>query len=310
VTRSRRGRAPLARPRPRLTAELLRTPVRHAASVLVLAFIDVLVEKRHRLPYGADGLHDFRVALRRLRSWRRALRPWLPDAGRERPGRALASLADASNDARDAEVGLEWLESQRGLPPQSHREVGRLVRRLRRERRIDSRGFNARVARELDPVVAALRRQLMARADFSLQPSDENPAMRGVHAALIRAHASELGAALARVRSVDDEVFAHRARIVGKRLRYLIEAMTGNRKAKQLLARMRRLQDALGELHDATVLGAHLETLDPVLAARARARTEAAFSRVRRNWLGARGRELCSALVALGGGATQQHAVL
>src|SRR5258708_18455205 len=119
VRRARRGRSSHDRPRPRLTAQLLDAPVRHSSRAVARALLAVVVAERARLPDGPNALHDFRVALRRLRSWQRAFRPWLRDTGRGRTRRALATLADASNDARDAEVGLEWLDVQCELPAQA-----------------------------------------------------------------------------------------------------------------------------------------------------------------------------------------------
>jgi CHAD domain-containing protein len=264
---------------------------------VALALLDVVVAARKRLPDGSDALHDFRVALRRLRSWLRAFRPWLPDTGRRHTRRALAALADASNHARDAEVGLAWLQAQRDLPPPSGRELSRLVHRLRHELRSATRRFNEQLSLEFNPVVNDLERKLVARTGDSLHPGPGNPPTRSVHAALIRAHAADLAAALHRVRTVDDEAFAHRARIAGKRLRYLLQPLTGNPKARQAVRRLIRLQDALGELHDSCVLIERLHLVHPALAQRMSARTARAFARVERGWLGARTKDLHAAFL-------------
>ena len=309
MSSSRRGQTTRVRLRPRLTAALLDAPVRHTASVVALALLDVVVAERGRLPDGSNALHNFRVALRRLRSWLRAFRPWLPDSGRRNTRHALAALADASNHARDFEVGLAWLEAQRDLPPLSRRELSRLVHRLRHELRGATRTFNEHLSLEFTAVVNDLEQELMARAGNSPRPGPGNPPTRTVHAALVRAHAADLGAALRRVRTVDDEAFAHRARIAGKRLRYLLEHVTGNPEARQAVRRLIRLQDALGEFHDACVLIERLHFVHPALVQRTNARMTRAFARVERGWLGATTKRLLAVLLGWGEGARKKGAV-
>ena len=59
-----------------------------------------------------EALHDFRVALRRLRSHLRAYAPY-SDPVPEKLNRRLRRLARTTNAARDAEVQLEWLRRQK-----------------------------------------------------------------------------------------------------------------------------------------------------------------------------------------------------
>ena len=60
-----------------------------------------------------DALHDFRVVVRRLRSWIRAFEPWLRDAVSRKQRRRLSRIADATAATRDATVHLEWLREER-----------------------------------------------------------------------------------------------------------------------------------------------------------------------------------------------------
>ena len=61
---------------------LLTEPTPRAARVIALHLLDVLDTEHERLgrPGDADALHDFRVALRRLRSWLRAYRRDVKDS--------------------------------------------------------------------------------------------------------------------------------------------------------------------------------------------------------------------------------------
>ena len=74
------------------------------------------------------------------------------------------------------------------------------------------------------------------------------------------------------MRGAADERPAHRARIAAKRLRYILEpAETGAAEARRAVRALKALQDLLGELHDAQVLGRELAA-EVERAARRRAR--------------------------------------
>ncbi|OYV66609.1 MAG: hypothetical protein B7Z74_10815, partial [Deltaproteobacteria bacterium 21-66-5] len=118
---------------------------------------------------------------------------------------------------------------------------------------------------------------------------DADVPMRAETAALLRAHRRALAAALRRVRSAADVAAAHRARIAGKRLRYLLEPLRGDRGVARVVARLRTLQDRLGEFHDAQLLRDRLVAEGaPGIAARAEQEGARAFAAFRRSWSRAR----------------------
>lgn len=91
-----------------------------AARGIALEYLAAAQAARQRLREHADNaaLHDFRVALRRLRSTIRLYRLWLDDRVLPRKlCRRLKRLARATNAARDAEVGLAWVKRQRRFLP-------------------------------------------------------------------------------------------------------------------------------------------------------------------------------------------------
>ena len=284
----------MVRPRPRLTPELLDAPVSRTARAVAHEFLEAAVAERGRLPEGGEALHDFRVAIRRLRSWLRAFRPSLDDTVSGRTRRALAALADASNQARDAEVGLEWLAAQRHAHPHARREARALQARLRRELRAAMRRLHRHLADEFETTVLRLDGEVAETVSATTREAKGSSAAR-VLAALIRRHARALAAALGRVHGPGDEAAAHRARIAGKRLRYLIEPLDADPEARRVVQRLKRLQDALGEFHDACVLGARLPASGSALEDRVRTRIALAFTRVRRGWLGRKPAEVRSA---------------
>jgi hypothetical protein len=69
----------------------------------------------------------------------------------------------------------------------------------------------------------------------------------------IRMHAAALRRRLDGVLGVTDDAAVHRARIAGKRLRYLLEPIAPHLNGSAVIDRLKILQDALGDIHDSHV---------------------------------------------------------
>ena len=83
--------------------------------VVALGLLDEAMAEANALAasQGDEPQHDLRVALRRLRSALKILRPWLEDSVRPRHEKRLRRIARSTNEARDAEVQLAWLAGKR-----------------------------------------------------------------------------------------------------------------------------------------------------------------------------------------------------
>jgi CYTH domain-containing protein/CHAD domain-containing protein len=214
------------------------------------------------------------VAARRLRSLVKAHRP--PVGKRVR--RALRELARETAAARDAEVLATLV---RDLAPDAAELAQRFAAR---------RAALVGVRERVDEVVVRVRRRLDA-----VETRVAGPSFAEASIALARAAADELRWWLAQVHSDDDRVEAHQARIAGKRLRYLLEPLGED----QLVGRLRRLQDDLGDLHDLHVLAAEIEPTDP-LAGVVDRRIAEQFAAIEERWLGEASEGLLDAVEALG----------
>jgi len=207
-------------------------------------------------PGDIESLHDFRVALRRLRSDLRAYRPWLGRAASRKIRSALRDLGRATNAGRDAEVQADWLST-------ADRELPDPVR-------AGAAGLDARLRKRRAPRAGDLRAALQSPADKLLKrlefPGGPSPAFAVVYEALLAEHAAAAAARLAAVTHAEQIEEAHEARIAVKRLRYLLEPLVDEiPHAPPLLETVKELQDLLGELHDAHVLD---ETLADAKASR------------------------------------------
>ncbi len=276
---------------PGFPADLLDLPVDRAARLVLRGLLDRARAARKRLGRAddADALHDFRVSLRRLRSWERAYRPHLGKTIPKRLRASLRALAVATNAGRDAEVQLGWLrEAGADLGTDHASGVAWLTGRLE-ERRDQAYRAVGDVGRTFDELERTLRARLRRRA----APRAER--FGPVTAGLIERRIGQLRRRLGEVRGADDVRQMHAARIRGKRLRYLLEPLeTYGEPVAPLLGRLRRLQDLLGELHDlhgmdAELAGARVppvarRDLEPLRERAAGAVTER-FARLRAEWL-------------------------
>ena len=229
-----------------------------AVRVVALALVADATAQRERLSQSDDpeALHDFRVAIRRLRSWMHLHRPVLGRSAPKRALRWLRRLASASNHGRYAEVLLEWLNAGKGALSARHRVgLAWLVRRLTLARTAAAADVAAAVARDFDRARELLESRLPSyRLLMHVHEGARVATFAGATSVLARAQAVTLRRRLDAVRSDDDAEGVHRARIAGKRLRYLLEPIVPHvAEGGATLARLKRLQDALGDLHDAHV---------------------------------------------------------
>src|SRR6476469_6390304 len=112
-------------------------PAKRAARVVALGLLRDVLTARDRLddPSDDEALHDFRVALRRLRTWLRAFRPVLRDTLRGKLVRRLGEIADATGASRDLEVRIEWIDrSRRQLRGDERKGASWLIKRLKQEK--------------------------------------------------------------------------------------------------------------------------------------------------------------------------------
>ena len=203
-----------------------------------------------------DSLHRLRTTSRRLRTVLSSYRTWLSARGVRRLRRSLREVMDTTSPARDLDVKLAWLAIRAPEAPAAAAPgVTWVVERLTRTRDRARAALEGMAESPID--LARPRERLTARA-AAASPA---PTLARVLAAAIRNHADALGQDLAGVLSLADRERAHRARIHGKRLRYLLEPFASALEAESLVARLTRLQDDLGELRDAQALAEALARL-------------------------------------------------
>ncbi|GLC27882.1 hypothetical protein rosag_43950 [Roseisolibacter agri] len=275
---------------PALPADLLARSPEEAARRIAHELLAQAAAARDRLadPQDMEALHDFRVAIRRLRSTERAYRDALRDSFGKKARRRLRKIARATSESRDLEVQVAWLDAQRGSLNSRHRPGAMWLRERWRERREDADADLAHeVGADFDRLYAVLAKALPVYwQKVRLDAPMAERRFAALLAARLREAAAELGERLSAVQGPEAVTQAHEARIAGKRVRYLLEPVLGlTESATPVVKRLRRLQDLLGELHDLDVLDVELtdaladaeRTMSEAQAA-ARAAAEAAMA--------------------------------
>ena len=246
-------------PNLRLPEDLLERSPEEAARRIALGFLSEARKAVPRLddPSDTEALHDFRVAIRRLRSTLRAWKPALSGSIRKKDRRRLRDLQRATGGGRDAEVLLDLLGSQRDeLRSQQHVGLDYIVRDLRERKDAAYAHVRDEVVGRFGKIDRDLSRRLeKMTVEIDLAHSEAKTTFAEAVARLARRTARELAEDLAQVGSLADQEEAHEARIAGKRLRYLLEPLRAHvPRAGEIVSRLKRLQDLLGELHDCAVL--------------------------------------------------------
>lgn len=242
---------------------LLSMPVTQAAAIIASMQLDKAREAYARLGDSADAeaLHDFRVGLRQLRSTFSAYPEAFPNLPKKLRKR-MRVLARDTNHARDAEVQLDWLlRNDRQVRGDARLGYRWLVRQL--ELRVAESQRALRVDVLDDFVTLENQAREILKDNERLGETEHDAELLG---RLCGAHLEELSAELTyqlrHIETREDEDQLHAARITGKRIRYLLAPLRAELKdSESVIRRLQRLQDLLGEYHDAQVLGDLLRDL-------------------------------------------------
>jgi CHAD domain-containing protein/CYTH domain-containing protein len=283
-------------------------PVDEGSRRLALAYLQDAVAARGRVAGSpeADALHDYRVAVRRLRSCLRAYAKPLRSSLAERTLRRLRRLAHGTNRSRDLDVHLAWLGEQGHKVGEAERlGVAWLFERLTADR---ERAWEDMLDLDetLFPRIHArlVRRLSRFRTTIDLDEGPRRRSTAGVAARRVRAASGLLKERLRRVQGYSSVDAIHRARIAAKHLRYLLEPFApAVSEGEATVDRLKALQDGFGDVHDAHVFGAELRGALPdaeraasvgaslvpgleALMAALQTRGQQAFGQIAPGWLG------------------------
>jgi CHAD domain-containing protein len=168
----------------------------------------------------------------------------------------------STNAGRDAEAALEWLLRQREL---AHGEeppgLAELIAEFAAARDLGYAAAGADLREAYKDMRRRLRKQLRRyRAPVEPEEVSDHPAFGSATAEVARRYAAEIQEDLSGAVADTPEAVLHRARIVGKRLRYLLEPFETEVPAcRRVIDRLRELQNVLGDLRDARFLAQRIQ---------------------------------------------------
>jgi CHAD domain-containing protein len=213
-------------------------------------------------PVDPEGVHDMRVASRRVRSLVRDFSPYLRKQKLRRSSVVLKGIADALGNVRDQDVAIMALEK---LAVDAPPEVSRGIEQFVNERRVVRERSLSRLEEALrEDALGEFREQFNAALEESLKISrkrrDGEDEERMAGGATFR-HAGRdiITARLEDLQDLSASLYRplktrplHRMRIAAKRLRYAVELFDPcwNASLAIFSKEIARLQTSLGELHD------------------------------------------------------------
>lgn len=259
-----RAEPPRAKRQGTLPDDLLFRSDEESARRLALKSLAAARTAERRLDDRSDreALHDFRVAIRRLRSQLRAYRPQLQNAVRAKDRKRLRAIQRATGAGREAEVALEWLTKQHGdLAPEHLAGLNWLSSIMLERRRTCAESLDSELRASFRQTAEKLEERLaIMRSEQNLLAEQPHVSFARTLANQVEAHGTDLLVNLGQIASVEQTEQLHRARIVAKRLRYLLEPVRAYAGEAQLVVKKsKKLQELLGDLNDVHVLMREIE---------------------------------------------------
>ena len=284
-------------------------PAIEAARRVLQRQMEQLLSRRYGLGLAEDieYVHEMRVAMRRMRAAMRVFRK-LVAGGFRRPRDRLKELADVLGAARDGDVFMQFIADRARGAHELHRPfLDSVVRSEKRKRRRHlRRALEVFASAEVEGFLGGLYRTLRAPVGSrgGLRPGKRRamgPVRRQAPRALQRClkRLEKFGRRVDRLAPED----LHRLRIECKRMRYTAEffAEVYPDGLKGLTGTMVKVQDLLGDFHDADVYAERLRqhdrcrrarTTDPgaasalgALVGGLRADQQELLARARRTWM-------------------------
>jgi CHAD domain-containing protein len=240
--------------------EILDSPAPAGVRLVAADFLREWLDTLPRLHGGheEEALHDYRVAMRKLRSWLRTF-----DEGGNKVQKQLATLNEVTGDPRDAEVMTTWLKADEG-PAATH-----ALEALKGGEPVDLAWLDARTQKTAERLQEKLSRYSL---DVPLGAGAAVVPFSWSYASALRRLHNEFTEQALSVGSLEDPVALHKVRIRAKRLRYALAPLRDWPEASEAVKLLKERQDLLGELHDRHAFTGVLEELlaaatDPELQA-------------------------------------------
>ena len=227
------------------------------------------VDRFQRALHGAErgdagSLHRARVATRRLREIVPLLQ--LPGGTAHKLSRRLRAVTARLGSVREYDVLLALVDELHGKRRASGDALARVGMAVARDR--DEAREQALERLRIDDMHRLARKLRSLADDLDPETVRNARAVRWALEARIARRAAKLGEALRDAGAVYLPERLHAARIAAKKLRYVLEVAgdESDARVRADLALLKRVQDALGRMHDLQVLIDHVRAVQATLA--------------------------------------------
>jgi CHAD domain-containing protein len=211
-----------------------------------------------------EGLHDMRVASRRLRSALRDFMPYVPKRRLATSLQGIKVVADALGEVRDLDVAIVALDNLASKAPPEVAPGILSLANMRRTRRAEAR---ARLTPILDQeLMAQLRANFLEALEEALRNKQAKRSRQGAQAAPVLTYRDvaryTILERLKEFEKLSNSFYhplkvkpLHRLRIAAKRLRYALELFEQcwGKQIGLFARQVANLQSELGDLHDCDV---------------------------------------------------------
>ncbi len=253
-----------------------------AATVLRVRFEEVVESTEAALDFSdIEGVHQMRVAARRLRSALRDFLPLMKKPPLRKTRKTLKEIADALGAVRDEDVAILALENllSAAAIDKTGGQIKEGIEKLLEERRAVRERAQVNLIEHLkSDHLTKLHEDFIAALDKAVRKKKQtrvvsfNEAGREAVAASLD-ELCELGASLYKPFDIERQ---HEMRIAAKRLRYAVELFTAcwGEKIAPFAVEIAEMQSILGEVHDCDVW---LESLSERMRGKKRQHQNGAF---------------------------------
>lgn len=229
-------------------------------AVMLKELAEYLLTARHNeagivAEVDTECLHQYRVNLRRIRSLISLFNDVLEPATQKALGERFARLMKPTNAVRDLDVLLLERKALRALLPEfMHIAFDHLMRRLTAKRRSAARKLNQHLTSAEYMHTARALSFTLGHGDNLLPGAQADLPVETYAQQVLTQHYTRLHKKIA-VLDQDSEEDIHALRIRFKRLRYCLEffRQVGSKSGKAQSARLRKLQNLLGDFNDCCV---------------------------------------------------------
>lgn len=220
-------------------------------------------------PSTADALHNFRVAVRRLRTWIRAFKRYHNVSRKTR--KHLGEITDSTNKSRDLEVFRNWLNMYVSeivsMPPDDREALDNLFKHITNDYERELAGINNHVPKDWKKLNASLIKHL----NSNIKAEKTEIRLANVAGDKVLEICKTVDDQLPLIHGIDDRMVIHKLRIYFKHLRYLLEPFRYQLLAlNEVISFLKKIQDILGNFRDAQItielLSAYHNTLPDTLS--------------------------------------------